>query len=60
MLVVEIDGGYHDETVADDLRRQENLQQLGWTVIRFADDDVEKDTERLAERLPTYWEFHMS
>ena len=37
-LVVEIDGGYHDETVADDLRRQENLQQLGWTVIRFADD----------------------
>ena len=25
MLVVEIDGGYHDETVADDLRRQENL-----------------------------------
>ena len=51
MLVVEIDGGYHDETVADDLRRQENLQQLGWTVIRFADDDVEKDTEAVGRAI---------
>ena len=51
MLVVEIDGGYHDETVADDLRRQENLQQLGWTVIRFADDDVEKDSEAVGRAI---------
>ena len=51
MLVVEIDGGYHDETVADDLRRQEILQQLGWTVIRFADDDVEKDTEAVGRAI---------
>ena len=40
MLVVEIDGGYHDETVADDLRRQENLQQLGWTAKGRVKKDV--------------------
>ena len=45
MLVVEIDGGYHDETIAKDLGRQKDLQRLGWTVIRFCDDDVENDTE---------------
>ena len=48
MLVVEIDGGYHDETIAKDLRRQEDLQRLGWTVIRFSDDDVESDAEAVA------------
>ena len=33
--VVEIDGGYHDQTIEADLRRQEQLQKLGWIVIRF-------------------------
>jgi very-short-patch-repair endonuclease len=44
-FVVEIDGGYHDATVAEDIRRQEHLQQHGWTVIRFSDKDVEEDVE---------------
>ncbi len=51
MLVVEIDGGYHDETIAKDLRRQEDLQRLGWTVIRFSDDDVESDAEAVARAI---------
>ena len=45
MLIVEIDGGYHDETMAKDLRRQEDLERRGWTVIRFSDEDVENDVE---------------
>jgi leucyl-tRNA synthetase len=45
MLVVEIDGGYHDQTVDQDLRRQHHLQKLGWTIIRFTDDDVEQNAE---------------
>ena len=43
MLVVEIDGGYHDETVEEDLTRQKYLESLGWTVIRFTAEDVEQD-----------------
>ena len=61
MLVVEIDGGYHDVTIAEDLRRQQDLQRLGWTVIRFSDDDVENDAEAvaraIAEELSIPYEF---
>jgi len=61
MLVVEIDGGYHDETIAKDIRRQEYLQRLGWTVIRFADEDVENDAElvgrAIANKLGIPYEF---
>lgn len=45
MLVVEIDGGYHDAVVDEDLRRQRKLEELGWTVLRFTDKDVEEDAE---------------
>ena len=29
MLVVEVDGGYHDNVVDDDLKRQKHLEALG-------------------------------
>ena len=61
MLVVEIDGGYHEQTYNEDLRRQKYLQQLGWTVVRFTDDDVEQDTEdvgrAIAKQLNLPYEF---
>jgi leucyl-tRNA synthetase len=51
MLVVEIDGGYHDNVVEHDLRRQEHLESMGWKVIRFGDKDVAKDTEAVARAI---------
>ena len=51
MLVVEIDGGYHDNVVENDLKRQEHLQSLGWKVIRFRDKDVEEDAEAVARAI---------
>ena len=48
MLVVEVDGGYHDETGEEDIQRQKSLEELGWTVIRFTDKDVEVDAEAVA------------
>jgi len=48
MLVVEIDGGYHDETVGKDLNRQRQIEQLGWRVLRVTADDVEQDAETVA------------
>ena len=47
-LVVEIDGGYHDQTAEADLRREEILRRLGWTVVRFAAEEVEADAEAVA------------
>ena len=61
MLVVEIDGGYHDQTVDQDLRRQNHLQKLGWTVIRFSDEEVEQNAEAIgraiADQLKLPYEF---
>ena len=60
MLIVEIDGGYHDQTIDEDLRRQQHLQKLGWTIIRFTDDNVEQDAEavgRAAKELNVPYEF---
>ncbi len=35
MLVVEIDGDYHDGTIEQDMERQRELERLGWEVFRF-------------------------
>ena len=47
-LVVEIDGGYHDEMGESDLSRQAYLEEHGWSVIRFTDRDVIDDPESVA------------
>lgn len=51
MLVVEIDGGYHDNVVDDDLKRQKHLEALGWKVIRFTDKEVEEDAEAVVRAI---------
>ena len=51
MLVVEIDGGCHDQTVEADIQRQKDLERLGWKVIRFTDKDVEDDAEVVARAI---------
>jgi very-short-patch-repair endonuclease len=51
MLVVEIDGGYHDIVAENDLKRQRHLESLGWKVIRFSDKDVEVDAEAVARAI---------
>jgi leucyl-tRNA synthetase len=48
MLIIEIDGGYHDHTVDADLRRQRALESLGWKILRFSDKQVEEDAEAVA------------
>ena len=51
MLVVEIDGGYHDKVVENDLQRQRPLESMGWKVIRFRDNDVAVDVEAVARAI---------
>ena len=51
MLVVEIDGNYHDNVVEADLKRQKKLEDLGWKVIRFTDKEVEEDSEAVARAI---------
>lgn len=51
MLVVEVDGGYHEDVVESDLKRQRHLESMGWKVIRFSDKDVEVDVEAVARAI---------
>ncbi|QDV55150.1 endonuclease domain-containing protein [Rosistilla oblonga] len=51
MLVVEVDGVYHDGVVDEDLRRQQHLRSLGWQTIRFTDKEVEEDAEAVARAI---------
>ena len=47
MLIIEIDGGYHDtqEQQEKDAIRQEWLEENGYTVLRFTNDQILFDTE---------------
>ena len=45
---MELDGGYHDYQYAEDLTRQKFLEDQGWSVIRFSNEDLLKDVEAVA------------
>jgi adenine-specific DNA-methyltransferase len=47
-LVVEIDGGYHESTHDDDVSRQRKIEQMGWKLMRFSNEDVLADVEAVA------------
>ena len=47
-LVIEIDGGYHEAVEASDRSRQDYLEQEGWRVLRFTNEDVIDDVEAVA------------
>jgi very-short-patch-repair endonuclease len=51
MLAIEVDGGYHDSNVEQDLARQADIENRGWTVIRFSSDQVEQDAEAVAREV---------
>ena len=48
MLVVEIDGDYHDHVGKEDFSREAFLRELGWDVIRFSDKEVMENVEAVA------------
>jgi very-short-patch-repair endonuclease len=52
-LIIEIDGGYHDDQVQEesDQGRQQELEDLGLHVVRFRNDEIEVDVEEVVERI---------
>ena len=49
MLIVELDGGQHDERAAADARRTKILESYGYRVLRFWNNDVLANTEGVLE-----------
>jgi len=47
-LIIELDGGYHDYVYENDMDRQRHLENKGWRVIRFSNEDVLEDVDAVA------------
>ena len=58
MLIIEVDGISHwdEETIDKDEIRQKDLEQIGFTVIRFDDDEVINDIENVERVLQGFIE----
>lgn len=56
MLIIELDGLTHDweEVVLKDDEKQKALESLGFTVLRFTDDEVLHQINRVLERIEAY------
>ncbi|MEN8168461.1 MAG: endonuclease domain-containing protein [Pseudomonadota bacterium] len=51
MLVVELDGGQHSETIETDQQRTNRLSKLGFRVIRFWNHEVLNQTDAVVENI---------
>lgn len=56
MLVIEIDGGYHttDEQKHYDEMRTESLERMGFTVIRFTNEEVMSNRQNVIETIKEF------
>ena len=52
-LVIEVDGGYHStpEQQNDDVIRTEFLEHRGFTVIRFTNDEVDRNLQTVLQKI---------
>ena len=50
-LVVEVDGSQHADAAANDEARTGRLQQDGWTVLRFWNDDILRDIDNVCQHI---------
>ena len=53
-LIIEIDGGYHNDRYEQDLVRTQNLNELGFTVLRFTNEEVQNQIVNV-ERAIVQW-----
>ena len=50
-LIIELEGGQHQEMVQEDEKRDAWLRGRGFTVLRFWDNDVLVETEAVLEKI---------
>ena len=57
-LVIEVDGGYHSEPCqqVEDKLREDALEQMGYHVMRFTNEEVLYSTDRVLEQISNYFE----
>ncbi|HJV65438.1 MAG TPA: endonuclease domain-containing protein [Geomonas sp.] len=50
-LIVEVDGGQHNQQAEDDQKRSEALAKAGFTVLRFWNNEVLQELDAVMERI---------
>lgn len=50
-LVIEVDGDIHDLQQAEDKRREKAISETGLQIVRFRNDEVEKDLTAVIARI---------
>lgn len=50
-LVIEIDGGYHEKKKEYDKLRSEDIDNLGLTVLRFTNNEIETDLTKVLNKI---------
>jgi very-short-patch-repair endonuclease len=56
MLAIEIDGITHNEKIADDIQRQQEIELLGIHFLRFDDNDVKRNLAGVLEAIKMWIE----
>lgn len=56
-LIIEIDGGYHQlpEHQISDEERSKRLEELGYTIIRFTNEQVLNDTMNVIQQIKNHF-----
>ena len=56
-LIIEVDGGYHSEPrqKEDDQLREQELERMGYHVIRFSNEEVLDEIESVIEQIERYF-----
>ena len=59
-LVIEVDGAYHSEReqIEDDERRERDLNKMNYNVIRFSNEEILYDIEKVIERILRELEYY--
>ncbi len=56
MLIIEVDGLTHQwgEVAEKDIKRKQELEQIGFTVLRFSDDEVLEQINLVVDKIEDY------
>jgi very-short-patch-repair endonuclease len=56
-LIIEVDGGYHSEPrqQENDQLREQDLERMGYHIIRFTNEEILSDIENVIEQIEDYF-----
>jgi very-short-patch-repair endonuclease len=53
-IIIEVDGEIHDFQKEDDLIRQEFLEELGYEVLRFKNEEIINDLDKVFQKIRSF------